>query len=506
MNPVLNLLRGLKVVAIVCTQWGDTGKGKLVDLFADWSDMVIRGTGGANAGHTIVANGKRLAFHLIPSGILRDKQRKKSIIGSGVALDPAILLGEIAKLDTEGLTWDHLYISHRAKLVLPQHLVADRIREAKAKGAKIGTTGRGIGPCYTDHIRRSGLVANDLLNRDSFVAKLRENLAEHKHYLDGFEEDLIAEIMQHEHLANGSYYEAGKIFNEDAIVDAYMRYAEVLNESIVDTDEMIREELSRGKRALLEGAQGHLLSIDHGNYPYVTSSDCTVTGLAKGAGLFDRDIDLTIGIVKAYATRVGAGPFPTELGDSASDRWCNTAGVNEALERERYANTDRLLDSGPFALGVWLRRKGAEYGTTTKRPRRVGWHDGVLLRYVTDRMPKNTILAVTKLDVLSGLKEIPVCDRYEYQGPDYQLGADPWFSGKRVNEGDSDAAFLAHCHPLYEKYPGWTKPIDEITSCAKLPRAARNYLDVIERSGGRPLSIVSVGPDREQTFVRESRL
>jgi adenylosuccinate synthase len=503
MNSVLDLVRGKKVIAVVCTQWGDTGKGKLVDLFADWSDMVIRGTGGANAGHTIAGDGKRHAFHLNPSGSLRDCQRKKSIIGSGVAPDPHILMQEIAILEREELSWEHLYISHRAKLVLPQHLVVDRIRESDATAEKIGTTGRGIGPCYTDHYRRIGLVANDLLNRDLFVKKLRRNLAEHKRYLDGFDKSQIHLIMQHPHLANGAYFDHANLFNEEAIVDAYLRLGMALNDAIVDTDAMIREELGRGMRALLEGAQGHLLSIDHGNYPFVTSSDCTIAGLAKGAGLLENDVDLTIGIVKAYATRVGAGPFPTELGGASSASWCNAHGITEATEIDRFPDTTRLRYGGPFALGVWLRRKGAEYGTTTKRPRRVGWLDGTLLRYVTDQMPKKTILAITKLDVLTELPFLQVCNQYEYQGSDYRLGATTWFAGKLANEGDSDADFLANCHALYETLPGWSQYIDGIKSYAKLPRAARDYINLIEKIAGRPVSIVSVGPDRNQTFVRQ---
>lgn len=504
MNPIFELLRGKQVAAVVCTQWGDTGKGKIVDHLADWSDMVVRPTGGANAGHTIVIDGKRYAFHLIPSGILRDHQGKKNLIGSGVALDPSILLQEITLLVTEGLSWENLFISHRSKLVLPQHIVLDRIREASAKGDKIGTTGRGIGPCYADHYRRIGLIANDLLNPSLFATKLRKNLAEHKRYLESFDREALRAIMQHPHLAHGAFYDETRLFNEEAIIATYARFAEALREAIVDTDALIREELRRGMRIVLEGAQGHRLSIDHGDYPFVTSSDCTVTGLAKGAGLFDSEIDLTIGIVKAYATRVGEGPFPTELGGLASAAWCNTPGVSEAMELERYPETARLLEGGPFGLGVWLRRQGAEYGTTTKRPRRVGWHDGVLHGHAVKRMPKNTILAVTKLDVLSGLPTIQVCEGYEFQGPDYQLGGTEWHSGKVTSYGDSDAHFLAHSHPLYRSLPGWRQQIGDVTRYTQLPGKARDYVELIERLAGRPVRIVSVGPDRNQTFVKKA--
>ncbi|MBI4065908.1 adenylosuccinate synthetase, partial [Candidatus Kaiserbacteria bacterium] len=277
------LLNGVSTLAIVCTQWGDTGKGKFVDYFAEWADIIARGTGGANAGHTIVISGKTYVFHLIPSGILYDSAGKVNVIGNGVACDPRILIEELEVLTQEDMSFNNLSIAYNARLVLPQHILMDRLRESSRDGSRIGTTGRGIGPAYVDHYARVGLTVNDMLNVDSLRRKLERNLTEKRKLLACADPLLVRQIMDHPQLGSGAFYHSSKFFDDDAIVEQYRMYGETLRLLIRDTDQMLQDAVGK-KRVLLEGAQGNLLSIDYGTYPFVTASDCSVQGLARGVG------------------------------------------------------------------------------------------------------------------------------------------------------------------------------------------------------------------------------
>lgn len=486
----LQCLANIRTLAIVCTQWGDTGKGKFVDYFAEWADIIARGTGGANAGHTIVLNGQQYIFHLVPSGILYDNQGKVNIIGSGTVIDPGVILQELAILQSSGLPFNHLRISRNAKLVLPQHIVMDRVRECTADG-KIGTTGRGIGPAYTDHYDRLALTVNDLLNPDSFVAKLRRNLRDKVQFLRTIDPETIREIMQHEHLCSGTFYDAHDIFNEGAIVAYYRAYGDTLRPMICDTDALLRAAVGK-QNILLEGAQGHLLSIDYGTYPFVTSSDCSIQGLAKGVGLSEKQVDLTLGILKAFfMTRVGEGPFPTECGGMASATWCGTKGVNRTLELEKFGSIS-VNDPDPFRQGIGIRMAGHEYGATTGRPRRTGWLDLPLLRYAVQTGIQGLIL--TKLDSLDGCEVIKLCTAYEYQGPDYQLGERTLRRGDCIDVAVPHSDVLQHCQPIYREFPDWL-------AAAEQPHELMTVIKYLEVEVGKPAVILSVGPDRDQTIV-----
>jgi len=491
------LLKNVRTLAIVCNQWGDTGKGKFVDYFSDWAEIIARGTGGANAGHTIRIKDKEYIFHLIPSGILYDKEGKVNIIGSGVAFDPKVVAEELAILKNEGLPFKNLLFSRKAILVLPQHLVIDRAKESKTLG-KIGTTGRGIGPAYTDHYARIGLTLNDLLNPAGFKEKLVRNLEDKIKLLKLIDQNIVKEIMNHELLGSGRFYDEKNIFNVDEIHKAYMEYAKLFKSHIADTDEIVRK--AKGvKNILLEGAQGNLLSIDIGTYPYVTSSDCSITGLAKGAGLKETDVDLTLGIVKApYMTRVGEGPFPTEMGGTKSAEWCGTKGVNKELEKEKFPNAS-LDDTDEFLQGIAIRRAGGEYGATTKRPRRTGWLDLPLLKYSAQFSGSHTIL--TKLDVLDECKTIRICHAYKYTGPDYQVGEKLLKKGDVLEMAIPDLEVISNCKPLYTDFPGWMTPITKIDSFENLPAKLHVILNFIKEQAGIQIDVVSVGPERDQTII-----
>jgi adenylosuccinate synthase len=309
-------------IAVVCNQWGDTGKGKFSDLLAaNWADIIVRGNGADNAGHTIEADGKKHVMHLVPSGILHDQAGKTNIIGSGVAINPRSLIDELTVLSGAGYTINYLKIALNAKLILPQHILIDRLKEGGA--GKLGTTGRGVGPVYTDHYARIGLIINDLLNPELFRKKLERNLKDKLVWLKAaYSIEEIKEVMSQPILGHGVFYDAKKILDIDQIVKNYCHYGKILKRMICDTDTFVKQNVGR-KRILLEGAQGLFLSVDRGSYPYVTSSDCSVAGLAHGAGIQRSDINLVYGIVKApYMTRVGNGPFPTELGGTESANWC----------------------------------------------------------------------------------------------------------------------------------------------------------------------------------------
>lgn len=422
-------------VVIVGTQWGDEGKGKIVDLLTKHADYVVRFQGGNNAGHTLVVEGKKYVFHLIPSGILYEN--KMCFIGNGVVLDPGVLLEEMDKLATSGLPVNpqRLMISERAHLIMPYHRLLDSCSEsALASGKKIGTTGRGIGPCYGDKILRKGIKAGDLLDKELFMEKLRENLEE-KNFL------------------------FSKKFNTDplvpeAIYDEYLKYAERLAPFIDNVSVALDDGRKAGKHILFEGAQGTQLDIDHGTYPFVTSSNTIAGNACTGSGFGPSHIDCVIGILKAYTTRVGEGPFPTELFDATGDE---------------------------------LQKKGGEFGATTGRKRRCGWLDGVIAREAV-RLNGINGLAITKLDVLSGQPTLKLATSYEADG-------------KKMTALPNNITTYAKMQPVYEDLAGWSEEISQARSVDDLPTKARDYVKRIEEFTETPAYILSVGPGREQTML-----
>jgi adenylosuccinate synthase len=421
------------VQIIVGAQWGDEGKGKIVDMLSEGVDIVARYQGGANAGHTVCIGDKEHVLHLIPSGIFHP--HITCIIGNGVVIDPAALMKEIAQLEAAGIgIAGRLLISHNAHLIMPYHKQLDNIRERSAE--KIGTTGRGIGPAYIDKFMRIGIKIVDLLDRDVLAAKLKANIAEKNQILSRvYGETLI---------------------NVDELIAEYQEFDSQIDQYITDTALYLHQALKQGKRIIAEGAQGALLDVDHGTYPYVTSSNPTSGGACTGLGIPPTAVESVVGIVKAYCTRVGNGPFPTEL---------NTA------------------------TGEMLRSVGHEFGATTGRPRRCGWFDAVAMRYSTMINGIDKI-AITKLDVLDGFDEIRVCIGYEY-------------GGKRLKTFPSDVKSLENITPVYESFEGWKTPLAGTRSYAELPTKARRYVEALAHLSGTQLWIVSVGPRRDQTIVIE---
>ncbi len=422
-------------VVIVGTQWGDEGKGKVVDLLTNYADFVVRFQGGNNAGHTLVVDGKQYIFHLIPSGILYEN--KKCMIGNGVVIDPAILLDEMDELTAADLPVSpgRLTISHNAHMIMPYHRLLDGASEdSKKEGAKIGTTGRGIGPCYGDKILRSGIKAGDILDESLFREKLAENVEE-KNFL----------------LTNK--YNSAPISFDD-ILREYLGYAEKLGPFIGNVSVELDQARKAGKHILFEGAQGTQLDIDHGTYPFVTSSNTVSGNACIGSGFGPSHIDEVIGILKAYTTRVGEGPFPSELFDETGDA---------------------------------LQKKGGEFGATTGRKRRCGWLDTVVANEAV-RLNGVTGLAITKLDVLSGQKSIKVATSYEADGRKYE--AMP-----------GNIKTTASLKPVHEEISGWHEEIDQVRNLEDLPANARDYVKRIEDLTETPAMLVSVGPGREQTLL-----
>jgi adenylosuccinate synthase len=421
-------------VVVVGTQWGDEGKGKVIDLLSPQTDYVVRYQGGNNAGHTLVVNGEQTICHLIPSGILHSD--KKNLIGNGVVVDPAVLLEEIDKLSNKGITVgpENLSLSEKAHLIMPYHKAIDLARE-KAKGKdKIGTTGRGIGPCYEDKVGRIGIRAIDLFELESLEEKIESNLKEKNFYLTKF---LNAEPLE-----------------PKAIFDEYKTMAKILQPYISNVSLEIDQAIKSGKNILFEGAQATHLDIDHGTYPFVTSSNPISGSVCAGAGIGPDKLHHIVGIVKAYTTRVGAGPFLTELEDETGD---------------------------------YIQEKGAEFGATTGRRRRCGWLDLVMIRDSV-RLNGLTSLSITKLDVLSGLESLKVCVGYEFQG-------------KRIDTTPAGLNRLSQCKPIYEELPGWEDDISPARRIDDLPAEARNYLNRIVDITGVPLSVIGVGSGREQTIL-----
>ncbi len=420
-------------IVVVGTQWGDEGKGKLVDLLTDNAAAVVRFQGGHNAGHTVVIEGNKTVLHLIPSGILRSNVQ--CLIGNGVVLSPEALLEEIRMLEGNGIpARERLKISESCPLILPYHIALDQARE-KARGkAAIGTTGRGIGPAYEDKVARRGLRADDLRYRERFASKLGEILDFHNFCLKNY------------------YKEEPVSFDE--VLDQTMQMAEEIIPMITDVSSIIYNLEKNDANIMFEGAQGTLLDIDHGTYPYVTSSNTTAGGAATGTGMGLRNFDYVLGITKAYTTRVGSGPFPTELFDD---------------------------------LGKHLAERGHEFGATTGRARRCGWFDAVALRRAK-QLNSLTGLCITKLDVLDGLESIQVCTGYENDN-----GA--------CDELPSGAEAIAECKPIYEELPGWSEATLGIKSYDELPTNAQTYLKFLEDVTETPVDIISTGPDREETIV-----
>ena len=420
-------------IVIVGTQWGDEGKGKIVDLLAEFVDIVVRFQGGNNAGHTMVVNGKQFISHLVPSGIL---QGKTCFIGNGMVVDPEVLIKEIDYLSGLNINVgpEILKISEKAQIIMPYHKQIDLARENMSGEKKIGTTGRGIGPSYEDKAARRGIRFVELMDREIFREKVMEIAKEKNFYLKNF---LSSEPL-----------------NIDTIIEQYNQYAKRLAPHVANISVEIYNASKTGKNILFEGAQGTHLDIDHGTYPYVTSSNTVAGNACCGAGIGPREISKIIGIVKAYTTRVGKGPFPTELFDETGDA---------------------------------IQKKGAEFGATTGRKRRCGWLDTVLLRNAA-RLNSLSGLVITKLDVLGGLEFLKICTGYNYEG-------------KIVRDFPTGLKMLAGCEPIYETLPGWPEDISGIRAIEDLPQNTRNYLERIEEIIEIPIQIVSVGPGRDETIM-----
>jgi len=422
-----------KNVVVVGTQWGDEGKGKVVDLLTDRAAGVVRFQGGHNAGHTLVIEGEKTVLHLIPSGILREGVR--CYIGNGVVLSPAALLEELEMLEGRGVpARERLGISEGCPLILPYHIALDQAREIARGNKAIGTTGRGIGPAYEDKVSRRGIRLGELLDPAHFETRLHE-------------------VLEYHNFALEHYYKVGKVDFQQTLDEA-LAQAEQIAPMIVDVPEAMHQAGANGGNMLLEGAQGSMLDIDHGTYPYVTSSTTTAGGAASGSGLGPCDLNYILGIVKAYTTRVGSGPFPTELFDED---------------------------------GEYLGKKGHEFGATTGRRRRCGWLDTVALRR-TFQINSVTGLCITKLDVLDGLETLRLCVAYK-------------FDGKEIDTPPIGAERFARCEPVYIEMPGWSESTVEAKSFDALPQNAQNYLKKIEEICGVPIDIISTGPDRDETMI-----
>lgn len=423
-----------KNVVVLGTQWGDEGKGKVVDLLTERAKYVVRYQGGHNAGHTLVINGEKTVLHLIPSGILRENV--VSIIGNGVVLAPDALMKEMTELEARGVpVRERLLLSEACPLILPYHVALDNARE-KARGAKaIGTTGRGIGPAYEDKVARRGLRVGDLFDKETFAVKLKE-------------------IVEYHNFQLVNYYKADAV-DYQKVLDDVLAIADILTAMVVDVSDLLYKAHLRGDFVMFEGAQGTLLDIDHGTYPYVTSSNTTAGGVATGSGLGPRYVDYVLGIVKAYSTRVGAGPFPTELFEE---------------------------------VGEHLSQKGNEFGATTGRRRRTGWLDAVAVRRAV-QINSLSGFCLTKLDVLDGLKEIKICVGYRLP------------NGTEVDTTPLAAEGWEGLEPIYETMPGWSESTFGVKDHSKLPLAALNYIKRIEEVTGVPIDIISTGPDRSETMV-----
>jgi len=421
----------MATVVVVGTQWGDEGKGKITDFLAEEAGVVARYQGGNNAGHTIRIKDVEYKLHLIPSGIFYPE--KICVIGNGMVVNPKALVAELNYLHERGVTTTGLRISDRAHLVLPYHIKLDELEEESKGDAKIGTTKKGIGPAYMDKAARIGIRMVDLLDAEGFAEILKRNLK--------LKNELLVKM-----------YDA-EPFEFEAIYNEYMELAKILAPYITDTSVVLNDEIDKGTRILFEGAQASMLDIDQGTYPYVTSSNPVAGGVTIGSGVGPTKIDKVVGTVKAYSTRVGDGPFPTELLDET---------------------------------GEFIRTAGREFGTTTGRPRRCGWFDALVVRHAR-RVSGLDGMALTRLDILTGLSELKVCVAYSY-------------NGEQLKEFPTSFKVLEKCEPVYETLPGWTEDISGVRSYDDLPENAKSYIKKLEEATGVPLAILSVGPGREQTI------
>lgn len=419
-------------VVVVGTQWGDEGKGKITDFLSKKADIIARFAGGDNAGHTIKFDGETYKLHLIPSGIFY--QDKISVMGNGLVINPKSLVTELQGLQARGIDTSNLRISNRAHIILPYHIHQDKVEEASRGDQKIGTTCKGIGPCYQDKVARIGIRVADLLDKEVFEQKLRSNVA------------LKNKLFE-------KFYEVEGIPFED-IYEEYYGYGQEIAQYVTDTSKILNDVLDEGGRVLFEGAQGVMLDIDQGTYPFVTSSNPVAGGVAIGAGVGPSQVSRVVGVCKAYTSRVGDGPFPTELFDEK---------------------------------GHHIREVGREYGTTTGRPRRVGWFDSVVVRH-SRRVSGITDLALNSIDVLSGLETVKICTAYEY-------------NGEIITEYPANLHIIEQCKPVYEELPGWSEDITGVRTMDELPENARRYVERIVELTGIQLMTFSVGPAREQTNV-----
>ena len=429
-------VRQMSSVVVVGTQWGDEGKGKITDFLSENAEVIARYQGGDNAGHTIQFNGVTYKLHLIPSGIFSPE--KISVIGNGVVLNPKSLITELAYLHERNVTTDNLRISDRAHVILPYHIRLDQLQEEAKGDNKIGTTNKGIGPCYMDKAARVGIRVADLLDRDVFAERLKINLAEKNRLFT-------------------KMYDSEPIEFDD-IFEEYYEYGQQMKQYVCDTSVILNDALDQGKRVLFEGAQGVMLDIDQGTYPFVTSSNPVAGGVTIGSGVGPSKINKVVGVCKAYTSRGGDGPFPTELFDE---------------------------------IGSRIREIGREYGTTTGRPRRVGWFDSVVMRH-SKRVSGITNLSLNSIDVLTGLETIKIC--VAYRKP----------NGEEISHYPASLVELGQCKPVYEELPGWSENITGCRSLEELPENARNYVRRISELVGVRISTFSVGPDREQTNILES--
>ncbi|MFA5839808.1 MAG: adenylosuccinate synthase [Candidatus Margulisiibacteriota bacterium] len=421
----------MTVTVIVGTQWGDEGKGKITDLLSRDMDMVVRYQGGNNAGHTVVIKNETFKLHLIPSGIFFSNVL--CVIGNGVVVDPAVLVQEIETLQAKGHAVDNLRISSQAHVIFPYHRYLDQAQEKKLEAGRIGTTCRGIGPCYVDKFNRRGIRISDLYNESLLREKLAWNIDEKSFQLEKF-------------------YHFEKKVNFDQVLNEYLGYAHAIKKYVVEeSTALVHQAIAQKKNILLEGAQGTMLDVDQGTYPFVTSSNPVSGGACIGAGVGPKFIDEVLGIVKAYVTRVGSGPFPTEIEGKMGDD---------------------------------LREKGGEYGATTGRPRRCGWFDGVVMKF-SARINSLSQLAVTKLDVLDGLEKIKICTAYEYKG-------------QKITDFPTDIHRLALCKPIYEEVSGWSEDTSKITNYKDLPINAKKYLDRLAEIAETKITMISVGAERGQ--------
>ncbi|MDR2202111.1 MAG: adenylosuccinate synthase [Clostridiales bacterium] len=421
----------MKTIALVGAQWGDEGKGKIIDILSETADMVVRAQGGNNAGHTVVVGDETYKLHLIPSGILY--KGTVCVIGNGTVVDPKVLLAEMDALKSRGVSPESLKIDARAHVILPYHLVIDELGEDARGKADIGTTKKGIGPCYMDKAERIGIRLVDLIDRKTFAEKLKRNTA--------IKNRIIEKIY------------GGKGVNYESVLAEYNAYAERLAPFVTDASVLVYEAVKSGKKVLFEGAQGALLDLDVGTYPYVTSSHPVAGGFCVGAGIGPTLIKEVLGVAKAYTTRVGKGPFPTELNDATGQR---------------------------------IREVGQEYGTTTGRPRRCGWLDAVILRFAV-RVNGLTGIALNKLDTLSGIEKLKICTAYKKDG-------------ELVRDFPADISELERCEPVYTELDGFNGDISGAKSLADLPPAAQNYIKTIESQIDCPVLMIGVGPRRDQSF------